>query len=244
MAWCAAPQQRKGWILPAGCGLCASLSAFLSIWLSDAVRLWAASGPLITQSGRHCHSTLQGHRRMPLAWPLNVCICACLLAFLYMKKQMAYLSWVKLPAHPWSKCHAAKGRGSRRNLESFISLWFMEMCRDSVWEEDVPATEAWAIHHFTYSLCSVRLNTQRESLSIFLAWLHVGAECVHENMKDVQCGLSCLCARYKEKTFFFYPQPCPSVFALTLNWTIFISFLVGFINEVCRLIKGRCAVLL
>lgn len=46
------------------------------------------------------------------------------------------------------------------------------------------------------------------------AWIHVyifslasytvGAECVRQNMKAVQLGLSCLCAWYKARTLFFF----------------------------------------
>lgn len=97
--------------------------------------------------------------------------------------------------------------------------------------------------HCHLLVCAIRYSVWILVHIFSLPSYTVGVELVQQNMKAVQCGLSGLCAPYKEPTL-FYPQPCPSVLALTLHRMIFISLLVGLINEECWLIKGRCALLL
>ena len=53
-------------ICPADFSLREGLSVLLRVWSNDVFRQWAPTRLFISQAGTHCHSTLQGHSKMPL----------------------------------------------------------------------------------------------------------------------------------------------------------------------------------
>ncbi len=219
----------------------ASLSAFLSVWLSDAVGHWAASGPFITQSGRHSRSTLQGHSRIPLVWPLNetclfLCVSACICVYdeCPLLKQIVFglpgLTGVSRVCLLIPEAgHAAKGEDvelSASQLDAFYLLviprgkpevpWFFYLydswkCIGTVFGRRMCLLKLnqychWqGPSHSSFHLCSVRLNTQRESLYIFLAWLHTlwSWMCPVEYESCTVRAFMPLCSIQREDSFFF-----------------------------------------